>query len=69
MVFEDGVQVGLVTSGGYGHAIGKSIALAYVRTDLAEPGVALEIDILGQRRPAVVTSEPIYDPTNERLKA
>jgi len=40
-----------------------------VRTDLAELGVALEIDILGQRRPAVVTSEPIYDPSNERLKA
>jgi glycine cleavage system aminomethyltransferase T len=54
---------------GYGHAIGKSIALAYVRTDLAKPGMVLEVDILGQHRPAVVTLEPIYDPANERLKS
>ena len=33
--------VGLVTSGGYGHTIGKSIALAYVRTDLAQIGEKL----------------------------
>ncbi len=68
-LFKDGAQVGLVTSGGYGHAIGKSIALAYVRTDLAKPGMVLEVDILGQHRPAVVTLEPIYDPANERLKS
>ena len=62
-------KVGLVTSGGYGHRIGKSIALAYVRTDLAVEGEALEIEILGDRRPAAVAQEPLYDPDNERLRA
>lgn len=66
----DGEEVvGLVTSGGYGHCLESSIALAYVRRDLAEPGRALEIEILGQRRKAVVAEEPLYDPPNERLKA
>jgi hypothetical protein len=31
--------------------------------------MVLEVDILGQHRPAVVTLEPIYDPANERLKS
>ena len=56
------------TSGGYGHALGKSIALAYVRTDLAKPGTALDVEIFGERRRAVVAQEPLYDPTNARLR-
>ena len=61
--------VGLVTSGGFGYRIGKSIALAYVRTDLAVEGTELEVEILGERRRAVVSREPIYDPENARLRA
>jgi dimethylglycine dehydrogenase len=69
IVFDGAKQVGIVGSGGYGHRIGKSIALAYVRKDLAVPGSKLEIEILGKRYPAVVSQEPIFDPKNERLKA
>ena len=61
--------VGLVTSGGYGYRLQQSIALAYVRADLAAPGTALGVDILGSRRRAVVASEPLYDPQNLRLRA
>lgn len=68
-VFDAGQAVGLVTSGGYGHRLEKSIALAYVRADLANQGQALEIEIFGERRHAVVAREPLYDPLNERLKA
>jgi dimethylglycine dehydrogenase len=69
IVFDGNTQVGIVGSGGYGHRIGKSIALAYVRKDLSAPGSKLEIEILGQRYPATVAQEPIYDPKNERLRA
>ncbi len=62
-------SVGLVTSGGYGHRIGKSIALAYIRQDLAKEGTTLEVEIVGERVPAVVGREPLYDPENERLRA
>jgi dimethylglycine dehydrogenase len=67
-VWQGNSRVGLVTTAGYGHAIGRSIALAYVRSDLAQPETRLEIEILGERRAAVVAREPIYDPTNARLR-
>ena len=61
--------VGVVTSGGYGYRLNRSIALAYVRTDLTAPGTQLEVEILGQRCRAVVAREPLYDPDNLRLRA
>jgi len=69
VVWKGDERVGLATSGGYGHRIGRSIALAYVRTDLAHEGETVEVDILGERFPAVVGTELLYDPNNERLKA
>ena len=69
IVYHGAAAVGLVTSGGYGYRLGKSIALAYVRTDLATPGTELSVEILGTRRRAIVGREPLYDPDNLRLKA
>ncbi len=69
IVFHRDETVGLVTSGGYGYRLGKSIALAYVRTDLAKAGTELEVEILGERRCAVVGREPLFDPDNVRLRA
>ena len=68
-VFAGGERVGLVGSAGYGHTLQRSIALAYVTSELAMPGTALEIEIFGARRPAVVATEPLYDPDNLRLRA
>jgi dimethylglycine dehydrogenase len=68
IVYDGDTQVGLVTSGGYGHRLRQSIALAYLRADLAVPGKVLEIEILGERRRAVVGREPLYDPDNLRLR-
>ena len=67
-VFAGGERVGLVGSAGYGHTLQKSIALAYVTSELATPGTALEVEIFGARRPAVVATEPLYDPDNLRLR-
>ena len=62
--------VGEVTSGGYGYRVDASIALGVVRSDLAEPGTALEIEIFGERCKAVVQEDqPLWDPENERLRA
>jgi dimethylglycine dehydrogenase len=69
IVYQGKSAVGLVTSGGYGYRLNQSIALAYVRTDLAAPGSELEVEILGSRRRAVVGREPLYDPENARLRA
>lgn len=61
--------VGRATSGGYGWRVGKSLALAMVRPDLAAEGTELEIEILGERRRATVIPESPFDPQNERLRA
>ena len=62
--------VGEVTSGGYGYRVDSSIALASVRTDLAEAGTELEVEIFGDRRPAkVAEGQALWDPKNERLRA
>ncbi|HXW73643.1 MAG TPA: FAD-dependent oxidoreductase [Steroidobacteraceae bacterium] len=69
IVYRGGEAVGLVSSGGYGYRLKQSIALAYVRADLASAGTKLEVEILGERCPAIVGCEPLYDPENLRLQA
>ncbi|MCC0014732.1 MAG: FAD-dependent oxidoreductase [Rhodobiaceae bacterium] len=69
-LWHDGKVVGETTSGGWGHRVGKSIALGMLRADLAAPGTALEVEIFGTRFAATVQPDaPLWDPTNERLKA
>ena len=69
-VWQGGEVVGETTSGGWGHRVGASIALAMVRADLAEPGTGLEVEIYGERCPAVVQPDrPLYDPDNEKLRS
>ncbi|MCY4502522.1 MAG: hypothetical protein OXE57_13290, partial [Alphaproteobacteria bacterium] len=68
-LYLDGEMVGRATSGVYGHAVGRSLALAYVRPEAAGLGVELAIDILGSRRAARVIPESPHDPENERLRA
>ena len=66
-VRRDGTPIGYVAAGGYGHVVEQSIALAYLPVEHAEPGAELSVDILGNRREAVVVEQPLYDPANERL--
>jgi dimethylglycine dehydrogenase len=62
--------VGWVTSGGYAHYVGKSMAQGYVPAALAEDESAglFEIEILGHRRPARINVEPLFDPTGEKMR-
>lgn len=52
--------VGEVTSGTFSPSLERGIGLARVRSDLAEPETALEIDVRGKRRAARVSSRPLY---------
>jgi dimethylglycine dehydrogenase len=61
--------VGYVASGGYGHTIERSIALAYLPVEHAAVGTELTVGILGDRRRAVVSEQPLLDPAGERLLA
>ena len=64
-----GQRVGLATSGFWSFTLAKSVALAYVRADLAQAGKRVEVEIFGRRVPATVGREPLYDPENARLRA
>jgi len=64
-----GQPLGRVTSGGYGYAVGASVAYAYVPSERAEPGTRLEVDIFGDWVAAEVRAEPLYDPRGERVRA
>jgi dimethylglycine dehydrogenase len=68
-IFKDNERVGMTSSGGYGHRVEKSIALGYIPPVLSEPGTRLEVEVLGKKLTAVVADMPLYDPTNERMKA
>jgi dimethylglycine dehydrogenase len=67
-IMKDGTAVGYVTSGAYGHCVGKSLAAGYVPTALAHDGARFEIDILGEMRSATVRLQPLYDPEGLRLR-
>ncbi len=66
-VWLDGAVVGWVTSGGYAHHAERSVALAYLPAALEQAGGNFEIEILGDRRPAHLQPEPLFDPKRERL--
>ncbi len=68
-VFRGGDVVSRVTSGGIGYAVGSSIAFAYLPVDLAVPGTAFEVEVFGDRVPAVVADEPLWDPKGERIRS
>ena len=64
----DGRLVGEVTSGGFGHFVGKSLALGYVDRAVAEARPALAVEVMGEPRRAWILPASPYDPTGARLR-
>lgn len=67
-IFADGKLAGYTTSGGYGHSVGKSIALGYLSADFEDVS-QVQITILGNNYDAEVCAETIYDPRGLRLRS
>jgi dimethylglycine dehydrogenase len=61
-------RVGFVTSGGYGHYTGKSLAMALVNRDKMEPGTELSVHVVGVERPARVIAPSPYDPQGKAMR-
>lgn len=55
-----GRRVGAVTSGTWSPTLERSIAMAYVSVDAAEPGTEVKVDVRGKGEPARVTKTPFY---------
>ena len=64
----DGVVAGRVTSGGYGFAVGKSIAYAYLPPSVAT-GSRGDVDVFGEWVGFEVAREPLWDPAGERIRS
>ncbi len=68
-ILKDGDCVGYVSSGGYAHNVGKSMALGYVPPELAADGTMLEVEINGDFYAASVVAHPLYDANGSRMRS
>ena len=68
-IWHDGAVVGWVTSGGYAHGSGCSVALGYVSRELAETDTGWEVELLGHRLPARMQRQPLFDANGSRMRS
>ncbi len=74
VIRRNGVPVGTVRSGSYGHTLGGGVGLAMIEgkempvtADYLAKGT-WEIDIAGKKYPCECSLHPMYDPKMERIK-
>jgi len=73
-IWRNGEIVGHITSGMFGHTIGTSLGMGYVKcregvtAEWVEAG-SYEIEVATERFPARVSIRPFYDPKGLRIKA
>jgi dimethylglycine oxidase len=68
-VYRGDRPVGYVTSAAYGYTLGRGIAYAWLEPELAEVGSKHYIEYFGERLPATVAAEPLFDPEMKRMRA
>ncbi|SFS11310.1 GcvT family protein [Yoonia litorea] len=67
-IWKDGKRVGFVTSGGYGHTTGLSLAMAMVDSDLTAEGTDLSVHVVGVERSAKVIAPSPYDRKGQAMR-
>lgn len=67
-VWHDGERIGFITSGGYGHCVDRSLAMALVAPEHCQPGTRLTTHIVGTERSAEVIPPSPYDPRGGRMR-
>ena len=67
-VLRDGEYAGYLTSAGYGHCAGKTLALGYVRSDAIASNAAYDVEVVGEPRPACRLERPPIDPDGIRMR-
>ena len=60
--------VGFTSSGSYSYQLKKSICFAYLPPSLTDLGSRVEVEMLGNKFPAVVVQQPLFDPEPIRAK-
>jgi len=73
-IYRNGERMGLTTSGGWGHSVGKAIAMGYAHGEAGRLDAAWvregewEIEMAGKRYPASASLRPAYDPASKRVR-
>ncbi|MGW5008401.1 GcvT family protein [Streptomyces parvulus] len=62
-----GVPAGYVTSASYGYTLGRCVAYAWLPAGLA-PGTGVHVEYFGEKVPATVAEEPLFDPGMTRIR-
>ena len=60
LVFENGERIGEVTSGTLSPSLNYGIGMAYVSAPHAKIGAQIDIEIRGQKFPAIIEKKPLY---------
>ena len=60
LVFEKGERIGEVTSGTLSPSLNYGIGMAYVSAPHAKIGAQIDIEIRGQKFPAIIEKKPLY---------
>jgi aminomethyltransferase len=66
LYFDEGAQIGQVTSGGFGPSVGAPVAMGYVADSMAKPGTVVFADVRGRRVPVAVSKLPFIKPHYKR---
>jgi aminomethyltransferase len=62
IINDKGEEIGIVTSGGFGPSVGKPVAMGYVQSDYAKPGIPVSALVRDKARPAKVCKLPFIKP-------
>jgi dimethylglycine dehydrogenase len=68
-IYHKGSVRGWVTSGGYAHASGVSVAIGYVPKEIADEADGWSIELLGELLPAVLQPQALFDANGSRMRS
>ncbi len=61
-------SIGYITSGGYAHYVGQSIAFSYLDETDINSGESIQVEINGDLYDSIIINKPLYDPSGKKMR-
>ena len=68
-VMKEDKSIGYITSGGYAHYVGQSIAFSYLDEVDINSGENIQVEINGDLYDCIIINEPLYDPSGKKMRS
>ena len=68
-VMKEDKSIGYITSGGYAHYVGQSIAFSYLDEADINSGENIQVEINGDLYNSIIINEPLYDPSGKKMRS